>query len=110
TDTMNKENTTLNTSRREFIGKLAIAGTGLAVGLPNFSFANNEKPAILGGSKTFTGNFPGWPMFNQIEEKGLVDVLKSGQWGRLGGTVMPKFESAYAQTLGAQHCLGVSSG
>ena len=107
---MNKENTTLNTSRREFIGKLAIAGTGLAIGVPNFSFADNGKPAILGGNKAFTGNFPGWPLFNELEEKGLVDVLKSGQWGRLGGGVMPKFESAYAQSLGAKHCLGVSSG
>jgi len=107
---MNKENTKMDKSRRDFIGKLALAGTGLAVGLPTFTFADSGKPAILGGTKAYTAGFPGWPIFNQLEEKGLVDVLNSGQWGRLGGQVMPKFEAAYAQTLGAKHCLGVSSG
>jgi len=107
---MNNENTTTDKSRREFIGKLAIAGTGLAVGIPSFSFANNDKPAILGGAKAHSGNFSGWPIFDSTEQKGLIEVLNSGQWGRLGGKVMPKFESEYAKALGAKHSLGVSSG
>ena len=106
----NNKSNNINKSRREFISKAAIVGTGLTVGIPDFSFASNDKPAILGGSKAHSGGFSGWPIFDQTEEKALTDVLKSGQWGRLGGQVMPRFESEYAKMLGAKHALGVSSG
>ncbi|MGV8879375.1 MAG: DegT/DnrJ/EryC1/StrS family aminotransferase [Sphingobacteriaceae bacterium] len=98
--------------RRSFIGKVALAGTGLAMGLPGFTFAiaDDGKPAILGGIKAQGGRFPTWPIYNQVEEKALSDVLKSGQWGRLGGRVMPQFETAYAKLMGVGHSLGVSSG
>src|SRR5690606_26273643 len=106
----NKRINNFDKSRRDFIGKVAVAGTGLAVGVPEFSFADNGKPAILGGAKAHTGGFPGWPVFDQLEENALTSVLKSGKWGRLNGKVMSEFESAYAKLLGANHCLGVSSG
>lgn len=98
--------------RRSFIGKVALAGTGLAMGLPGFTFAiaDDGKPAILGGVKAHSGDFPKWPIFNQVEEKALADVLKSGKWGRLDGNVMRQFETAYAKLMGAGHSLGVSSG
>ncbi len=108
---MNKnQNNNMNTGRRAFLEKVAILGTGVAVGIPNFSFANDGKPAILGGAKSHSGNFSNWPIFTELEEQGLTGVLRSGQWGRLGGTVMSQFESEYAKLWGAKHCLGVSSG
>lgn len=108
----NKENNNPDNGRRDFIGKVALAGTGLALGFPKLTFAmaDDGKPAILGGTKAHGANFPNWPIFNQVEEKALTDVLKSSQWGRLGGKIMPQFETAYAQLLGAGNCLGVSSG
>ncbi|HRN58531.1 MAG TPA: aminotransferase class I/II-fold pyridoxal phosphate-dependent enzyme, partial [Agriterribacter sp.] len=99
-------------NRRKFINTLSIAGAGLAIGAPYIVSANpdNAKPALLGGTKTFPPAFPGWPVYGQPEEKGLMEVLKSKKWGRLDGNVMPAFENAYAKQLGAKHCLGVSSG
>lgn len=100
-------------NRRVFIGGVAMAGAGMAAaGLPHLSFATlrESKPAILGGSKAYTGGFASWPIMDGTEEKALMDVLKSGLWGRLDGQVTAAFESAYAEMNGASHCLGVSSG
>lgn len=98
--------------RREFIQKAAVAGTGLAMGLPFIasSVQQDTRPALLGGPKAHPAAFPGWPVFDQTEEKALLDVLRSGTWGRLGGSVVAGFEEAYGRLLGAKHCLGVSSG
>lgn len=96
--------------RRAFITKAAIVGTGLAAGIPEVTFADNGKPAILGGTKAHPSGFPGWPVYDQTEEKALTAVLKSGRWGRLGSKVMPQFESEFSKLLGAKHSLGVSSG
>jgi len=100
------------TDRRKFINTLSVAGLGLAMGAPQYVLAHNPhpKPALLGGPKAHPGSFPGWPVFDATEQEGLVNVLKSKQWGRLGGAVMPRFENAYAKQLGAAYCLGVSSG
>jgi len=100
-------------NRRNFIGTAALAGAGVALGgFPKLSFANlqDDKPAILGGSKAYTEGFASWPIFDETEEKALVSVLKSGKWGRLNGPVTAGFEKAYAGLNGAGHCLGVSSG
>ena len=97
-------------NRRDFISAAAIAGGGIAVGAPYFSFADDGKPAILGGSKAKADSFTNWPLFNETEERALIDVLKSGKWGRLNGKVVAGFEGEYAKLLGVNHSLGVSSG
>ena len=96
--------------RRDFINKLTLTGAGMAVGLPLITFAADDKPAILGGPKAHPGSFPDWPVFDQREEKGLINVLNSKKWGRLNGNVVSTFEKEYQKLLGVQHCLGVSSG
>ncbi|MBX2922611.1 MAG: DegT/DnrJ/EryC1/StrS family aminotransferase [Chitinophagaceae bacterium] len=98
--------------RRDFINSVALAGAGIAMGVPNISTGKtlNGKPAILGGAKSHTGAFPGWPFFDKTEETGLADVLKSKAWGRLNGGVVARFEKEYSQMLGAKYSLGVSSG
>ncbi|HYH55421.1 MAG TPA: DegT/DnrJ/EryC1/StrS family aminotransferase, partial [Anseongella sp.] len=98
--------------RRRFIQTAAMAGAGLAIGLPFIACSNtaDAKPALLGGPKAHPAGFPGWPVFDQTEEKALTEVLKSNNWGRLGGSVVADFEEAYGKLLGAKHCLGVSSG
>lgn len=100
-------------NRREFISSATVVGTGLAVGLPAVACASGgqvAKPAILGGPKAFTGNWPGWPVIGPIEEKELLDVLKSGNWCRLGSKTAPRFEQEYQKLTGAKHALGLSSG
>lgn len=97
-------------NRRAFIGMTA-ASAGLTLINPQFVWAQeSKKPAILGGSPAYSGGFSGWPLFDDREEKALVSVLKSGNWGRLNGQVMAGFEKGYADLNGAKHCLGVSSG
>jgi len=100
-------------NRRDFISAASIAGAGLAIGLPTIASSSvgaTEKPAILGGPKAFTGKWPGWPVVEQIEEKELLDVLKSGQWCRLGSKTAPRFEAEYQKLLGVKHTLGLTNG
>jgi perosamine synthetase len=100
-------------NRRDFIGTASIAGAGLAIGLPTIgrsSFGATEKPAILGGPKAFAGKWQGWPVIDQIEEKELLGVLKSGQWCRLGSKTAPRFEAEYQKLLGVKHALGLTNG
>ena len=99
-------------NRRSFINAAAIAGTGLTIGVPQFTIGRVQetKPAILGGKQAYNNGSASWPVFDGTEENALVSVLRSGQWGRLDGPVMASFEKAYAQLNGAAHCLGVSSG
>lgn len=98
--------------RREFINTMSVAGVSLAMGMPHIASAGtaNSKPAILGGSKAHPGGFPGWPVFDQTEEKALLEVLQSKSWGRLNGNMVAIFEKEYEKLTGAKHCLGVSSG
>lgn len=100
-----------NLPRRKFLSNIAITGAGFVLGLPQIANASdNGKPALLGGPKAHPGGYSGWPLFDSTEEKAVMDVLKSGTWGRLGGNVVSSFEKAYSEMLGVKHTLGVSSG
>jgi perosamine synthetase len=102
-----------NFDRRQFISTASVAGLGVAVGLPTVVSGQGRfsgKPAILGGTKAFTGHWPGWPVFGQAEQDELLTVLNSGNWCRLGSKTAPRFEEAYEKLTGARHALAVSSG
>jgi len=70
----------------------------------------DEKPALLGGEKAFTGAFPRWPVYDRSEEEALHEVLYSNKWGRLDGSSTAKFEAEYARVMGMKHCLTTSGG
>src|SRR4030095_5744326 len=53
-------------------------------------------PAILGGSKAHPTPFPSWPVFDQSEERAVLDTLRSGQWYRGSGKRVDRFQQAYA--------------
>ena len=99
-------------NRRDFISTSSLVGAGLAMGFPMAASAQKAvaKPAILGGPKAFTGKWSGWPIIGQVEEKELLDVLKSGQWCRLGAKTTVRFEGEFQKLFGTKHALGVSSG
>jgi perosamine synthetase len=100
-------------NRRDFISTTSVAGAGLAFGWPQVARAASSeggKPALLGGPKAHAGGFPGWPVFDQAEEKALAETLHSGQWYRGSGKAVAKFEDAYAKLTGAKHCLATSCG
>jgi perosamine synthetase len=99
-------------NRRNFLQTSAIAGAGLTL-MPTLTFAgngsSNNKPVLLGGKKNTYG-FSRWPVYDQTEEKALLDVLHSNKWGRLDGNVTATFEEAYSKLIGVHHTLAVSSG
>ncbi len=99
-------------NRRNFITTASLAGLGMATGVPVIGrgIGSGQKPAILGGTKTFNGRWPKWPVFGEAEKNELLNVLNSGNWCRLGSKTASRFEEAYQQITGARHTLGVSSG
>jgi len=57
----------------------------------------SDKLAIDGGTPTRTAPFPAWPIYDEREERNLLEVLRSGQWG-IGGQC---FETADVKALAA---------
>jgi dTDP-4-amino-4,6-dideoxygalactose transaminase len=104
------DNTSPQVTRRQFLQSTAIAGAALstAIAAPTV-LAADAKPAVLGG-KPLCKSFPGWPVFDEAEEKALDNVLKSGNWFRGSGKAVARFEKAYAELTGAKHCLATSCG
>lgn len=93
-------------TRRDFIGTAAaMAGAGLSLGLGKAVAAAPAKRAAAGG-KT-----PSWPVFDEREDKALLEVLHSGLWGRTGrGQKVVAFEKAYAEMTKTKHCVATASG
>jgi dTDP-4-amino-4,6-dideoxygalactose transaminase len=105
-------------SRRRFLETTSLAGAGLSLGLPQLNSGREvsaaelgmDKPAALGGTPVCKGGWPGWPVFDQTEDKALMDTLHSGEWFRGSGHAVARFEEAYAKLTGAKHCLATSCG
>lgn len=99
-------------NRRQFLGAASLAGAGLALSGPQTRRGQTTtgRPAKLGGPKAHPGGFPDWPVYDQTEEKALLDVLHSGKWFRGNGPAVAAFEEAYKQLTGAKHCLATASG
>jgi dTDP-4-amino-4,6-dideoxygalactose transaminase len=97
-------------TRRQFLGNTTLVAAGLSLG-PAFGSTSDisEKPAKLGGKPLCSG-FPGWPVYDQTEEKALLDTLHTGQWFRGSGKAVAGFEDAYEKLTGAKHCLATASG
>ncbi len=66
--------------------------------------------ALLGGKSVRTRPFPAWPVFGKTEEKRLLDVLRSGNWGRLDGREVARFEKRFAAKHGCKHGIAVVNG
>lgn len=104
-----------NYSRREFVKKNSLAGLGaaVAVGLTPTLMANcatdTDVPAILGGQKIFTKNWPEWPQWKSgLYDESLLKVMRSGIWSR--ADIVTEFEKKWAETIGTRRCLSVVNG
>jgi perosamine synthetase len=91
-----------NPSRRGFLAAPAVAAAVASAAV--------EKPAMLGGAKAHPERFPSWPVFDQTEERGVMETLRSGRWYRGGAKTVERFEEAYAQLTGAKTCLATANG
>lgn len=69
-----------------------------------------EKLAIHGGKPVRSEPFPAWPVFGEAEERKLVQVLRSGKWGKMDGQEVATFERRFAEYSGAKHGIAVNNG
>lgn len=93
--------------RRRFLHSTAL-GALLLKGLK--LNAATDVPALMGGTPVRRAKWPSWPIFNQAEENGILDVLRSGVWWRGEGKRVAEFERAYAQMMGSRFCLATANG
>jgi dTDP-4-amino-4,6-dideoxygalactose transaminase len=69
------------------------------------------KLALNGGEPTRTQSFPDWPIWDEREEKALLETLRSGHWGALtDDSRVARFEEAFALAHHARHGRCVTSG
>jgi perosamine synthetase len=104
-----------NLGRRQFMGTLSgvAAGAGLAAaarpgGPTVLAKTVDEKPALLGGKPVRSEPFPGWPVIEDNERRGLRNALDSAHWNR--GTLVRRFEREWGRMLGARYTIATSSG
>jgi len=64
--------------------------------------------ALLGGTPVRTTPLQEWPVWDDREEKALLDVLHSGKWWY--GDRVKEFERLYAEFQGAKYGIACSSG
>jgi dTDP-4-amino-4,6-dideoxygalactose transaminase len=69
-----------------------------------------ESLAILGGKPIRSKPFPQWPIFDEREERALIETLRSGVWGKVDGTQCKKFERDFAAYQQAKHGVAVCNG
>ncbi len=105
--------TTKKINRRGFLRTSTMIGMGTAMGLTGFplmTHSQTRQSAILGGKRSFSGTWPGWPVIGTPEEQELLKVLHSGKWCRLGSPTAPRFEGEFSRMTGSGHALATSSG
>jgi dTDP-4-amino-4,6-dideoxygalactose transaminase len=68
--------------------------------------------AIKGGTPLRTKPFPRWPVWDETDEKALLEVLRSGVWGITEDPNSPlqQFQRAFSQAHHAKFGLGVFNG
>ena len=66
--------------------------------------------AINGGPRVRDKAWPSWPVIHPEDEAAVLDVFRSGRWGRLGGNRTAEFEAAFAEYQGCTCGLAVFNG
>jgi dTDP-4-amino-4,6-dideoxygalactose transaminase len=66
--------------------------------------------AVNGGTPVRQDPWPDWPVWDDTEEQGLLEVLRSGAWGRQYGKCTERFEEAFAALAGTRHCIATTTG
>jgi perosamine synthetase len=101
-------------TRRQFLGSTAVATAGVSLSLAAAARGQStpaaDKPALLGGKPVRTRPAHKWPVFDEREDKAMLDTIHSGNWFRGSGKNVVRFEQAYAQATGAKNCIAVNSG
>lgn len=68
-----------------------------------------NKLAIKGGTPVRKKPFPSWPIFDENEERAVLEVLRSKKWG-IGGSKNEEFAKAFASWCGVKYAVTCSTG
>jgi dTDP-4-amino-4,6-dideoxygalactose transaminase len=69
-----------------------------------------EKLALDGGPAVRSAPFPSWPVWDERDERAVLEALRSGRWGAHGGTRVSEFGRRFAELHQAQHAVCVTNG
>jgi dTDP-4-amino-4,6-dideoxygalactose transaminase len=69
-----------------------------------------ETLACQGGAPVRSRPYPAWPVWDEREERALLEVLRSGRWGELDGGTVALFEERFAAFQEARFCIAVTNG
>jgi dTDP-4-amino-4,6-dideoxygalactose transaminase len=100
----------LPSTRRSFFGAVSAAGAAIDLTSGHARSADDQPLAILGGKPVRDHRFTSWPIITESDERAWMEVLKKKRWCRIDGDYANRFEHAWAQTLGAKHCVAVANG
>lgn len=68
------------------------------------------KLAINGGTPVRTKPFPEWPIHNEVEERLILEVVRSGKWGGTGRVMLPIIEEKFAAAHDAKYAVSIVNG
>jgi len=101
-------------TRRQAITTASAGMAGALINWPLNSFSisgnNQEKLALLGGSKVHQGGWMSWPQWDEAADKGILEMYRTGRWFRGNGEHVVEFEKKYAELMGVKRCLATASG
>lgn len=69
-----------------------------------------SRLAVDGGSPVRTHPFPEWPIFGELEEKLLLETVRSGNWGGVNPDKIKSFEEKFACLQDAKYAITVNNG
>ena len=69
-----------------------------------------EKLALDGGPAVRSAPFPSWPVWDERDERAVLEALRSGKWGAHAGTRVTEFGRRFAEFHQAQHAVCVTNG
>ncbi len=97
---------TKNLTRRQFL-KRTSAGLAVASAAPlgAVTSGNPNALALHGGTPVRSQPFPGWPQTTELDEENILKSLRNHRWCTFDGEFIPKFETAWAEKVGARGCV-----
>lgn len=72
------------------------------------SSASSDRLALLGGPPACDFSWPTWPIHDELEERSLLETLRSGQWWY--GERVKQFEQEFAAFQGATYGVTCTNG
>ncbi|GGD66677.1 DegT/DnrJ/EryC1/StrS family aminotransferase [Paenibacillus nasutitermitis] len=66
--------------------------------------------AVDGGSPIRTAPFPSWPIVGELEEKLMLEAVRSGNWGGVDPDKIKLFEEQFARLQDANYAVTVNNG